>query len=106
LFAKNFSECEGQYLKQLGDGCIALFADPDGAVAFARAARSDASRFDVALRSVVHLGRVDFVREEPIGRSLLVAATLLRQAPPARITLSPTAAALIHQADDLVSLEP
>ena len=105
LFATNFSACDGQYLKQLGDGCIALFADPQGAVAFARAARSEASRLDVALRSVVHLGRVDFVHEEPIGRSILVAATLLRQAPTDRIALSPTAAALIDPADDLVTLE-
>ena len=30
LFAKNFSMCEGQYLKHLGDGCVALFADPEG----------------------------------------------------------------------------
>jgi class 3 adenylate cyclase len=105
LFATNFSACDGQYLKQLGDGCVALFADPDGAVAFARGARSAASRLDVALRSVVHLGRVDFVHEEPIGRSILVAATLLRQAPTDRIALSPTAAALIDQADDFVTLD-
>ena len=106
LFAKNFSMCEGQYLKHLGDGCVALFADPECAVAFARAARSDASRFDVALRSIVHLGRVDFIRDEPIGRSILVAAKLLRHAPPDRIALSPAAAALINPADDFVTLEP
>ncbi len=29
LFANNFSTSGGQYLKQLGDGCLALFADPD-----------------------------------------------------------------------------
>ena len=85
LFAKNFSASEGQYLKQLGDGCVALFADPDYAVALARVCSIRRRRFDVALRSVVHRGRVDFVHEEPIGTSLLVAATLLRQAPPSHI---------------------
>jgi class 3 adenylate cyclase len=53
LFATNFSACTGQYLKQLGDGCLALFADPDAAVAFVRAARSQISRLDLALRSVI-----------------------------------------------------
>jgi class 3 adenylate cyclase len=106
LFAANFSACTGQYLKQLGDGCLALFADPDAAVAFVRAARSQvSSRLDLALRSVIHLGRVEFAQDEPIGRPLWTAAKLLLRAPPDRIGLSPLAATLIGEQDDTITLD-
>jgi class 3 adenylate cyclase len=106
LFARSFSNCGGQYLKQLGDGCFALFADPDDALAFARSARNDAGEHGIALRSALHLGRVEFVRDEPIGRSLSLAYALQRKAPPDRIALSAAAAAFIGEADDLVTLDP
>ena len=105
LFATNFSACTGQYLKQLGDGCLALFADPDAAVAFVRAGRSQITRLDLGLRSVIHLGRVEFVQEEPIGRSLWTAAKLLRRAPPDRIGLSRLAVTLIGEQDDTITLD-
>jgi class 3 adenylate cyclase len=105
LFATTFSACVGQYLKQLGDGCLALFADPDGAVAFVRAARSEIVRLDLTLRSVIHLGRVEFAHEEPFGRSLQTAAKLLRSAPSDRIGLTRTAAALIGEQDDTIILD-
>ena len=105
VFAESFSACDGQYLKQVGDGCLALFADPDVALAFARTARSEAHRHGLSLRSALHLGRVEFVHEEPIGRSIVVAAALVRETPPDRIGLSPAAAALIDDADDLVAID-
>jgi class 3 adenylate cyclase len=105
LFATSFSACAGQYLKQLGDGCLALFADPDGAVAFARAARSEATRLGLALRGVIHLGRVEFAHEEPIGRPLQTAAKLLRRAPSDRIVLTRVAAALIGDQEDTTTLD-
>jgi class 3 adenylate cyclase len=105
LFATNFSACTGQYLKQLGDGCLALFADPDAAVAFVRAARSQIGRLDLALRSVIHVGRVEFAQDEPIGRPLWTAAKLLRRAPPDRIGLSRLAATLIGEHDDTITLD-
>ena len=104
LFATSFSTCGGQYLKQVGDGCVALFVDPDDGLAFARLARDDARQHGISLRSVLHLGRIEFVRDEPIGRALLVATGLQRNAPPDRIGLTPAAAAFIGQADDLVTL--
>jgi class 3 adenylate cyclase len=85
--------------------CIALFADPDAAVAFVRAARSQISRLDLALRSVIHLGRVEFAQDEPIGRPLWTAAKLLRRAPPDRIGLSRLAATLIGEHDDTITLD-
>jgi class 3 adenylate cyclase len=105
VFAESFSACDGQYLKQVGDGCLALFADPDVALAFARTARSEAHRHGLCLRSALHLGRVEFVHEEPIGHSIFVAAALVRETPPDRIGLSPAAAALIDDADDLVAID-
>ncbi len=106
LFAGSFSASGGQYLKQVGDGCVALFADPDDALAFARRARDDARQHGIALRSALHFGRIEFVREEPVGRAILVAHALQAKAPPDRIGLSPAAAAFISPGDDLVIIEP
>jgi class 3 adenylate cyclase len=105
LFASTFAECGGQYLKLHGDGCLALFADPDVGITFARTARTDARRFGVSLRSAVNLGRVEFVREEPVGRLLLDAWTLLSRADAERIALSRAAAAMVDAADDLVTID-
>ena len=91
--ATTFSSSGGQYLKQLGDGCIALFADPDVALSFARAARIAASRHEISLRCAVHVGRVEFIHEEPVGTLLLATGELVRRAPPDRIALSSTAGA-------------
>jgi len=106
LFAGSFSTSGGQYLKQLGDGCVALFADPDDALAFARRARDDARRHGISLKSAVHFGRIEFIRDEPIGRELIVAFALQDKAPADRIALSPAAAAFISQGADLVIIEP
>jgi class 3 adenylate cyclase len=106
LFASCFSSSGGQYLKQLGDGCLALFADPDDALAFARRARDDAHQHGIAFRSALHFGRIEFVREEPIGRAIEVTFALQDKAPTDRIALSPAAATFISPADDLVIIEP
>jgi class 3 adenylate cyclase len=105
VFATIFSACGGQHLKQMGDGCLALFADPDAAIAFARSARSEIRGLNISVRSAVHVGRVEFVHEEPVGRPLLVASALLRRAPADRIAVSRAAAALVSPADDVVLLE-
>jgi class 3 adenylate cyclase len=105
VFATTFSSSGGQYLKQLGDGCIALFADPDVAIAFARAARTAASGHEISLRCAVHVGRVEFIHEEPVGALLFATAALVRRAPPDRIALSSTAGALLSPDADLVILD-
>ena len=102
LFADSFSTTGGQYLKQFGDGCLALYADPDDALTFARRARDDAHHHGFSLHSALHLGRVEFVREEPVGRALLYAFTLQDEAPVDKIVVSPAAAAFISHADDIV----
>ena len=103
LFAKNFTAADGQYLKQLGDGCLALFADPDAAVAFVRAARADARALGVAVRGAIHLGRVEFAHHEPIGPAIHATAKLMRSAPADRIVCSEAAGSLLHPAEDLVT---
>jgi class 3 adenylate cyclase len=105
VFATTFSSSGGQYLKQLGDGCIALFADPDAAIAFARAARTAARGLDISLRCAVHVGRVKFIHEEPVGTLLLATSALVRRAPPDRIALSSAAGALVNPDADLVILD-
>jgi len=105
LFKSAFTASGGQYLKLLGDGCLALFADPESALRFVRAARADALALNVSLRGVIHLGRVEFVGEEPAGRSLQVAAKLLRRAPPDRVGLTRVAAMVLGESEDAVTLD-
>jgi class 3 adenylate cyclase len=105
LLASSFSASEGQYLKVTGDGCLALFADPDAAVAFARSASADSRELGLRNRCVVHVGRVEFVRDEPVGRAIFVASELERRAPADQIALSRAAAALIDVADDIVVID-
>jgi class 3 adenylate cyclase len=105
ILASTFSASGGQYLKITGDGCLGLFADPEAAVAFARAASSDARALGLRLRSLLHVGRVEFVRDEPVGRAIFADAQLEKQAPPDCIAVTRTAAALIGDADDIVILD-
>jgi class 3 adenylate cyclase len=102
-FAAAFARTDGRYLKQVGDGCIGLFDDPDAALAFARSVRELAARDGLGLRSALHLGRVRFSSGEPIGRSIVEAAAALPRAPVGCIALTPAAAALVPGAPDLVA---
>lgn len=103
--ASTFSASDGQYLKLIGDGCLALFADPEAALAFARSASADARTLGMRFRSVIHVGRVEFVRDEPVGRAIFTAAQLEKRAPPDCIAVTRTAAPLIGDADDIVILD-
>jgi class 3 adenylate cyclase len=105
VLTSSFSASDGQYLKLYGDGCLALFADPDAAVAFARSASVDARVLGLRVRTVVHVGRVEFLRDEPMGRAIFVAAELERRAPSDQVVVSRAAAALISDVDDLVILD-
>lgn len=105
LLTSTFSASDGQYLKLYGDGCLALFADPDAAAAFARSASADARTLGLQTRTAVHVGRVEFVRDEPMGGAIYVAAELDRRAPCDQVAVSRAAAALISEADDLVILD-
>ncbi len=103
-FGQAFADAAGEYLKHLGDGCLALFADPDAALRFARAARRALAAQRLAVRSVINVGRVTFVHDEPVGHALVQTADLVRRAAPDRITLTATAAALLGEADDTVGV--
>jgi class 3 adenylate cyclase len=102
LFANAFSNADGQYLKQVGDGCLALFADPDRALAFTRATRAQCATLGVELRSALNLGRVEFAHHEPIGPAIHATSRLLRAAPAGRTVCSEVAATLLGEGDDLV----
>jgi class 3 adenylate cyclase len=105
LLRDDFNATGGQYVKLLGDGCLALFADPDAAVAFARAALADTKALGVDLRIVLHVGRIEFAEGEPIGHPLHVAAKLLSRAPAGRIALSAAASALLGEGAEMVALD-
>jgi class 3 adenylate cyclase len=102
LFANAFSAADGQYLKQVGDGCLALFADPDRALAFTRATRMQCATLGVELRGALNLGRVEFAHHEPIGPAIHATSRLLRAAPAGRTVCSEVAATVLGDGDDLV----
>ena len=60
----------------------------------------------ISLKSALHLGRIEFVREEPVGRAILLAFTLQGKAPADQIAVSPAAAAFISHAADIVIIDP
>jgi hypothetical protein len=91
-------------LKQVGDGCLALFVDPHAAVAFARSTREGARRLGIELRGVIDVGRVEFVHHEPIGAVIHDAARHLRRAPADRFVLGRAASTLVPAAADFVEI--
>ncbi|HKP61669.1 MAG TPA: adenylate/guanylate cyclase domain-containing protein [Polyangiales bacterium] len=106
LWANTFARAQGHYLQHMGDGCLALFAEPMAAVAFVRDARASVAALDLELRAVVHVGRVRFSSNTPYGRDIVGAGLLMRRAPGGKITLTPAAAALVPPADDIVVVDP
>jgi class 3 adenylate cyclase len=106
LFSVSYASARGQYLQFLGDGCLAIFGDPQAAMRFIRDARSAAASLDFELRAALHIGRVEFAFGAPYGRSLRIASALLKHAAPGKVTLTPAAAAVVEQAGDLVVRAP
>lgn len=106
LFASSFARARGQYLQFQGDGCLALFADPQAALQFARDARLGSRMLGYEMRGVLHLGHVEFAFGVPYGRSLRIAGTMIRRGIRGAITLSASAAAVIELEDDLVLYPP
>jgi len=104
LIATSFATAGGQYLKQFGDGCLALFDDPDAAIAFARTIRDGLTRHGYDLRGGLHVGRVRFGSGEPVGQSILEASALMRGTAAGLIGLSPAASALLDAPDGLLPL--
>jgi class 3 adenylate cyclase len=95
LLAATFARSSGRYLKQFGDGCLALFDDPDEAIAFAHIVREGVTSSGFDLRGALHVGRVRFGSGEPVGQGLRDATVLLESAAAGRIALSPAAATLL-----------
>ena len=106
LFADAFAATDGQYLKQLGDGCLALFADPDRALAFTRTTRAEAKALRLELRGAIHLGRVEFAHHEPIGPAIYATSKLLRSAPADHVVCSEAAMSMLPPLEDLVIAPP
>lgn len=106
LFSSSFASTRGQYLQCFGEGCLAIFADPQAALRFARDARDGARPLELELRAALHLGRVEFAFGAPYGRSVRIAALLMKHAAPGKLTLTPAAAAVIEPASDIVVRDP
>jgi class 3 adenylate cyclase len=108
MFAAECSAASGQYLKQVGDGCLALFVDPDMALVFVRATRDRAAALGVGVRGAVHVGRVEFAHHEPVGDALIETVALaraVRRSGSDQVVLSATAALLVDPAGDLVTAD-
>ncbi|MET0384741.1 MAG: adenylate/guanylate cyclase domain-containing protein [Polyangiales bacterium] len=106
IFAHAFTGAKGQYIQFLGDGCLAIFADPHAALRFTREVRGAFGQMQMQLRSAIHYGRVQFTLGGPYGRAVARMTSLMRQNSHERIVLSATAAAVLELADDLALAKP
>jgi class 3 adenylate cyclase len=77
-------QCDGRYLKILGDGCLVGFEDPRAAIDFARAATEE-----MPVRVGIALGVIDIVEGEMTGRAVFDAHGLVRHASQGEIRVCP-----------------
>jgi len=102
IFVGCFTRAQGNCYQHLGDGCLALFADPHAAVTFVRDARANVATLELALKAVIHLGRIEMMDGIPFGGDIPTAGALLARAVPNKIVVSRAAASVIEPADDIV----
>jgi class 3 adenylate cyclase len=96
---RSFDDCEGRFLKLMGDGGVALFEDPVRAIEFARRSRALAPR----LRCGVHVGSIDLIDGDIVGHALFAVAQIAREAAAGEILVSRMVADLVANfATDLV----
>jgi class 3 adenylate cyclase len=92
----SFDAQHGRYLKLLGDGCLAVFDTPDGAVAFARACKTALASAGATLKGSVHFGPVELLGDDISGQSLWLTTKVLKLADPGQILVSPVARELLR----------
>lgn len=82
----------GAFLKMMGDGCVAAFDDPCGAVEFARSLVQSAG---TAVSCAITAGRVELVGDDVVGRPIYDAYKLEKRTEPGQILVSTTVAELL-----------
>lgn len=95
---------EPMLLKLIGDGCLAVFADPLNAVAFLRDVQALAAGMGLEVRSGVEIGRVELNDGDVAGPAVFVAAELCKGATAGQIVGSRTVVDLAGGSSVAVSL--
>lgn len=109
LFRQLVSDYGGRIVDEAGDGVLAAFGDPDGAVDFALAIQRDLANAAIwqgetgpfAFRIGIHAGPVRRDGEQPYGRTLIVARRIQEVAPAGRVCVSDTVKAGVAGRRDL-----
>jgi class 3 adenylate cyclase len=78
----------GRIVKDLGDGLLACFSIPSGAIDFADDAHRVAARHEVELRVGIHIGEVERRGDDVIGPAVNVAARIQSAARPTQTLVS------------------
>jgi adenylate cyclase len=104
-------EAEGAVVKRLGDGSMAVFSEPEQALAAAKAALQAAGGLEVdgyeaVLRAGLHLGSPQPIGADFIGIDVNIAARLCEAAKPNEILMSDKVAAALDGAADGVESRP
>jgi class 3 adenylate cyclase len=86
----------GIYVKNTGDGSLATFDGPVGAVQCALAWQSEAAALGLELRCGVHTGPVERRGRDVVGMAVHVAARVLALADPGEILVTSTTADLLQ----------
>jgi class 3 adenylate cyclase len=84
----------GREVNTTGDGLLATFDGPGGALHCAAAMRRTAARSDLQIRASVHVGEVELVGNDVRGVAVHEAARILSAAGPEEILVSDTTRAL------------
>jgi class 3 adenylate cyclase len=99
----------GRVVKWTGDGILAVFPDPDAALAAARELDAKSQEMGITVRIGVHTGRVTFAHDDVAGLAVHIAARVMAAAGGHQIVVSRTVRDLLlgsgHRFRDLGARE-
>jgi class 3 adenylate cyclase len=93
------SRFDGRWIKSTGDGVLATFAGPAGAIWAARDMQHDLAALDISLRVGIHTGEIELREGDIHGVAVHVAARVLGHARGGQIWVSSTVPGLVAGSD-------
>lgn len=91
LVAREVERGGGRVVKSIGDGVLATFASPGGAVRAARAAIEAVAPLGLRIRAGLHTGEIELLEREDVGGiAVNIGARVVDLAPPGAVLVSST----------------
>jgi class 3 adenylate cyclase len=99
MVAGEVERFRGRLIKTTGDGALATFDGPAGAIRWASALRDSARTLDLRLRQGIHIGEVERRGSDIGGIALNLAARVQAKAGPDEVLVTRTVADLVAGSD-------